>query len=321
MDLDSTGVRAPEFPVGLTWLNCDPLSLEHLKGKVVLIDFWTYSCINCQRTLPYLRAWHEKYKNSGLIIIGVHSPEFDFEKQEENVKEALKKYDVNWPVVLDNQMKIWGSFGNNYWPAKYLINHESKIIFTHFGEGNYVETELKIQEALREAGPPAGRAGFKVPSTVGGGEDLKLQTGQTPELYFGSLRGQVINVPQDISIKKDQIYTIGEWKLEPEYLQHARITKDLDDLVILSYSGKDMFVVMSTENQEQVKVYITLDGIGLNDSNMGRDVKFDSAGRSFLEVKFSTLYHVISTLNFGDHVFRLSTTSDKLRLHAFTFGG
>ena len=153
MDLDDkAGVRAPEFPKGLTWLNSDPLSLENLKSKVVLVDFWTYSCINCQRTLPYLNQWHEKYKDSGLVIIGVHSPEFDFEKKEENVKEALEKYKVTWPVVLDSKMDIWGSYGNNYWPAKYLISHEGKIIFTHFGEGNYVETELKIQDALREAG-------------------------------------------------------------------------------------------------------------------------------------------------------------------------
>jgi thiol-disulfide isomerase/thioredoxin len=314
MDLfDKSGVRAPEFPSGLTWLNSDPLSLEHLKGKVVLVDFWTYSCINCQRTLPYLNQWHEKYSDSGLVIIGVHSPEFDFEKDEKNVKEALKKYDVNWPVVMDSDMKIWGSYGNNYWPAKYLINHEGKIIFTHFGEGNYVETELKIQDALREAG-------FKVPARIGSGEELKFQTGQTPELYFGSFRGNIINIPQDIAIKPNQIYTIGEWKLEPEYIQHARVTNELDDLVVLSYTAKDVFLVMSTESDEQIKVYVTLDGVGLNDSNMGRDVKLDEAGRSYILVKFSTLYHIISTLNFGDHVLRLSTTSDKLRLHAFTFG-
>ena len=316
MDLfGNTGVNAPEFPNNLTWLNSSPLSLKALKGKVVLVDFWTYSCINCQRTLPYLQKWHEKYRDSGLVIIGVHSPEFDFEKQEENVKEAAKLYEVSWPVVLDNQMKIWGSFGNNYWPAKYLIDHNSKIIFTHFGEGNYVETELKIQEALREAG-------FKVDDKISTGtQGVSLQRGQTPELYFGSLRGNVINIPQDISIKKDQIYTTGEWKLEPEYLQHARVTKDLDDLVILSYTAKDVYIVMSTEGSEQIKVYVTLDGLGLNDSNMGRDIKFDEVGRSYLEVKFATLYYVISTMSFGDHVLRSSTTSERLKLYAFTFGG
>lgn len=314
MDLfDKAGVRASEFPNGLTWLNSDPLSLERLKGKVVLVDFWTYSCINCQRTLPHLRQWHETYKDSGLVIIGVHSPEFDFEKDEKNVKKALEEYEVNWPIVMDSDMKIWGSYGNNYWPAKYLIDHKGKIIFTHFGEGNYVETELKIQDALREAG-------FKVPARIGGGEELKFQTGQTPELYFGSYRGNVINIPQDIAIKPDQIYTIGEWKLETEYMQHVRVTQELDDLVVLSYTAKDVFLVMSTEDEEQVKVYVTLDGVGLNDSNMGRDIKLDEAGRSYILVKFSTLYHIISTVSFGDHVLRLSTTSDKLRLHAFTFG-
>lgn len=315
MDLFGTsGVNAPEFPSKLTWLNSQPLSLAALRGKVVLVDFWTYSCINCQRTLPYLRQWHEKYKDSGLVIIGVHSPEFDFEKDEKNVKAALEKYEVSWPVVLDSDMDIWRSYGNNYWPAKYLIDHQGKIKFSHFGEGNYIETELKIQEVLRESG-------FKVDGKLSlGTEGETQQVGQTPELYFGSLRGNIQNIPQDISIKKDQIYTIGEWVLASEYIQHARVTSDLDDLIVLSYSAKDVYLVMSTDSSEQIKVYVTLDALGLNDSNIGRDVKYDESGRSYIEVKFSTLYHIISTLNFGDHVLRLSTTSDKLRLFAFTFG-
>ena len=128
----SSGVNAPEFPPKLTWFNSFPLNLKDLTGKVILVDFWTYSCINCQRTLPYLKQVWEKYKDHGLIIIGVHSPEFDFEKIPDNVKAALKKYEVTWPVVMDNNMEIWSSYANHYWPAKYLINHQGKIIYTHF---------------------------------------------------------------------------------------------------------------------------------------------------------------------------------------------
>lgn len=309
----SSGVNAPQFPQKLTWLNSELLSLESLRGKVILVDFWTYSCINCQRTLPFLKKWHDKYQDSGLVIIGVESPEFEFEKDPENVKAALEKYDVTWPVVIDTDLDIWNSFANHYWPAKYLIDHQGKIIFTHFGEGNYIETELKIQEALREAG-------FEVSDKLSGGDDLKLQSGQTPELYFGLLRGNVDNIPQDISLKPDQIYSIGKWQQEPEFLQHGRVTDDLDDLIILSYTAKDVFLVMESEDGRPVKVYVTLDSVGLSSENAGQDVQFDKEGRSFMEVKFSTLYNIVSSQTFGDHTLRLSTTSDKLRLFAFTFG-
>lgn len=311
---DIISVNAPDFPDKLLWLNSPPLTMKSLEGKIVLVDFWTYSCINCQRTLPYLKKWWDKYQKSGFVLIGVHSPEFEFEKDPDNVKEALKKYQVDWPVVLDNKMEIWNSYANHYWPAKYLVDHQGKIIYTHFGEGNYLETEMKIQSALKDGG-------FKVDERmVSGSENSFFGSGQTPELYFGSGRGKVINIPQDISLQPDQIYSLGSWQQEKEYLQHERETDDLNDLIILSYKAKDVYLVMESEDGSPVKVYITLDGVGSNENNAGRDVQFDKGGRSLVEVKFSTLYHLISTQTFGDHVLRLSTTSDKLRCFAFTFG-
>lgn len=309
-----SSVNAPEFPDNLTWLNSKPLTIGKLTGKAVLIDFWTYSCINCQRTLPYLKKWWDKYSQSGLVIIGVHSPEFEFEKSEKNVQAALKKYGVTWPVVLDNDMQIWNSYGNHYWPAKYLIDHQGQIIYTHFGEGNYIETEMQIQSALKDAG-------FKIDEKmISGSEGSSFGSGQTPELYFGSARGSVENIPQDISLQPDQIYTIGKWRQEKEFLQHGRITDDLDDLIILNYTAKDVYLVMESEDGQPAKVYLTLDGVGLNSNNAGEDVKFDEKDRSYVEVKFSTLYHLVSTPTFGDHTLRLSTTSDRLRCFAFTFG-
>lgn len=310
----STTVNAPQFPDKLTWLNSPPLSMKSLEGKVVLIDFWTYSCINCQRTLPILKKWWEKYSKLGLVIIGAHSPEFEFEKDVENVRKALKKYDISWPVVLDNNMAVWQSYANHYWPAKYLVDHRGKIIYTHFGEGNYIETELKIQSALKDAG-------FQVSDQMVVGSDQSFsESGQTPELYFGSLRGQVENIPSDISLKTDLIYSLGKWNLEKEYLQHARQTKDLDDLVILLYKARDVYLVMESEDGSSIRVYITLDGVGLSSEVAGNDMEFDEEGRSYIEVRFSTLYHLISTQTFGDHTLRLSSLSDKLRLFAFTFG-
>lgn len=317
MDFSSPTVNAPEFPEKLTWLNTEPLTMEELKGKVVLIDFWTYSCINCQRTLPYLKKWWNKYQDSGLVIIGVHTPEFDFEKEVQNVKKALRMYEVTWPILLDNNMQTWQAYANHYWPAKYLINHEGKIIYTHFGEGNYVETEIKIQEALRDGG-------FQVLDQFVMADGHNQNTfDQTPELYFGSLRGRVENIKMDrpsLGFQPNQVYTTGKWIQKEEYLQHGRETKDLDDLVILSFRAREVFLVMSTEEGQPLKVYVTLDGVGLSQNNCGKDIQFDSEGRSFVEVTLATLYNLVSTSTFGDHILRLSTTSDQLRLFAYTFG-
>src|SRR3989338_2253577 len=137
--------KAPEFAGIATWINSEPLTLEELKGKVVLVDFWTYSCINCIRTLPYLKDWHEKYADDGLVIIGVHAPEFEFEKDEKNVQKAINDFGLKYPIVQDNDFATWRAYNNRYWPAKYFIDKEGYIRYTHFGEGAYDESEKVIQ--------------------------------------------------------------------------------------------------------------------------------------------------------------------------------
>ncbi len=329
-----SSISAPKFPTRyndrkeVIWFNSEPIKLESLTGKVVLIDFWTYSCINCQRTLPYLKKWWDKYQDSGLVIIGVHTPEFEFEKDPENIKEALRKYKVDWPVVIDNDYQVWELYANHYWPAKYLIDHKGKIIFHHAGEGNYIETEMKIQSALEEAG-------FKISKQLV--SDISRESGalwkaQTPETYLGYARGVLGNSGgireeksfeyhfHDEVTEPDAVYLEGAWKVDKEYLQHARETEDLEDLLILSYKSKDVYLVMESEDKKMIKVYVTLDSVGLTQENAGKDIQFDPEGRSFVEVQFATLYHLISTESFGDHILRLSTTSDKLRCFAFTFG-
>ena len=146
---------APEIDdAGQQWINSDPFLLADMQaeGKVVLIDFWTYTCINCIRTLPYVKSWHDKYADHGLVILGVHTPEFEFEKVYENVVAATEKFELEYPVVQDNEFNTWNAFSNRYWPAKYLIDHEGRIRYSHFGEGAYDETEMKIREILTEAG-------------------------------------------------------------------------------------------------------------------------------------------------------------------------
>ena len=145
------GTPAPNFAGIDRWLNSPRLSLEELRGKVVLIDFWTYSCINCERTLPYVRNWHEKYSDRGLVVVGVHSPEFEFEKDLDNVKEAIVRLGVSWPVATDNQFRTWRSYENRWWPHKFLIDQDGQIRYHHIGEGAYEETELHIRNLLEEA--------------------------------------------------------------------------------------------------------------------------------------------------------------------------
>lgn len=185
--------RAPELVSGGNWINSEPLTLAGLRGKVVLVDFWTYSCINCIRTLPYLKAWNEKYKDQGLIIIGVHSPEFEFEKNPDNVKRAAKDFGVTYPIVQDNNFAIWKAYHNNYWPAEYLIDKDGNIRREHFGEGNYDETEMAIRELLGET------AGTDSLVNIPG---YTIQT-RSPETYLGYWR--IENFASSPGIQKDKL--------------------------------------------------------------------------------------------------------------------
>ena len=143
--------QAPEFAGIDKWLNSAPLTMADLRGKVVLVDFWTYSCINCVNTLPYVKQWYDKYRDQGLVVVGVHTPEFPFEKSTSNVQAALKRFDIRYPVAQDNAYATWSAYNNQYWPATYLINAEGKIVYRHYGEGQYAETEAQIQKLLAQA--------------------------------------------------------------------------------------------------------------------------------------------------------------------------
>ncbi|MEK6854351.1 MAG: thioredoxin family protein, partial [Nanoarchaeota archaeon] len=182
-----SAVKAPEL-VGISdWINSKPLKLADLKGKVVLVDFWTYTCINCIRTLPYLTLWQEKYSDKGLVILGIHSPEFDFEKDLENVKRAVAKYSIKYPVALDNDHDTWRAFRNNYWPHKYLIDVNGRIRYDHTGEGSYDRTEMAIQELLKERAEKMDEK-VAIPKSISspkGVTGVNFTSIATPEIYFG----------------------------------------------------------------------------------------------------------------------------------------
>lgn len=280
------GLKAPEIILGGVWFNT-PTSvategrvLESLRGKVVLIDFWTYSCINCQRTLPYLRDWNEKYKDKGLVIIGVHSPEFEFEKSEKNVAQAINDFKLTYPVMQDNDFATWRAYNNRYWPAKYFIDKDGYIRYTHFGEGAYDESEKVIQDLLKEAGVSDLSLEISNPS-------YQVEA-KTPEIYLGSGRN-----PNKSGFKLN-----GDWNVTNEYANPLK-----GSTLILNFDAKEVFLVMRTKGvSSKIKVYL--------DDNMNDVFTVDK----------DTLYKLIDLEASGRHILKLEFEDDNAELFAFTFG-
>ncbi|MGO4838763.1 redoxin domain-containing protein, partial [Rhizobiaceae sp. 2RAB30] len=199
--------RAPSLEGAVDWLNSPPLTAEQLRGKVVLVDFWTYSCINCIRTIPYVRAWAEKYRDQGLVVVGVHAPEFAFEKKIANVRKAVADFRIGYPVAIDNDYRIWRAFQNNYWPAHYLIDARGQLRYHHFGEGNHERTEQAIQDLLREAGSQTAASAPVSPSADGieAGADLgNIGSGET---YLGYERATNLASPEGLNADVAHEYT------------------------------------------------------------------------------------------------------------------
>ncbi|USN53074.1 MAG: cytochrome c biogenesis protein DipZ [Candidatus Nomurabacteria bacterium] len=305
---------APELIPGGEWFNSDPLSLKELRGKVVLVDFWTYSCINCQRTLPYLRDWWEKYKDDGLVIIGVHTPEFEFEKDPDNVAKALRDYEIDYPVMQDNNFATWSAYKNRYWPRKYLVDQNGNIIYDHIGEGGYEETERQIQEALQNAGKSVN-ASISTETT-----DTDFTQIATPELYFGSARNQYLGngtqfqtgsqeltLPDDM--KKNMLYLSGTWNFQDEYATNSNTAS-----ITLPYQAKNVYMVAAADNAVQLQ--LKLDGENLSSTQTGADV--DKNGQ--VTIQAHTLYHLISTENYGSHTLTIEIPAAGLEAYTFTFG-
>jgi len=308
--IEPKGEKAPELIPGGVWFNSDPIKLSELKGKVVIVDFWTYSCINCQRTIPYLREWNEKYKDKGLVIIGVHSPEFEFEKNEKNVLQAVKDFQLSYPIVQDNNFATWRAYNNRYWPAKYFIDKDGYIRYSHFGEGAYDESEKVIQELLKETGV----ADFNVEINNSTYQVLS----KTPEIYLGYGRIEYFSSPE--LIKKDSIsmYSTperlshstfsyeGEWNVTKEYANPQKGAN-----LFLNFDAKEVYLVMKTKGaSSKVKVY--LDN---KQQYLGEDVD-----KGYVIVNKETLYKLIKLPTPGNHLLRLEFEDNNAELYAFTFG-
>lgn len=317
--------RAKEFVAPAGFLNVDgPFEIADIIGKqVILIDFWTYSCINCQRTFPYLKAWYDQYKDQGLTMIGIHTPEFDFEKERANVEKALERFGIQWPVVQDNDYGTWRAYMNRYWPRKYLIDIDGFIVYDHIGEGGYAETESKIQELLQERAERLDLA-YQAPETAKPTDVIIVRAQPeriSPEIYFGALRNQYFtngkvgqtgfqSLPEPENIQDESLYLAGEWNIENEFSENESPYAK----IIYRYKAKDVFMVLSAEKATRVKVLRDGKIVGLV---AGADVDEESS----MQVSDERLYKIIANDEPSEfHTLELIIGETGLKAYTFTFG-
>ncbi len=327
---------APEIePVG--WINTRPISGRELLGKVVLYDFWTYSCVNCRRTFPYLRSLYDRYRSAGLVLIGIHSPEFDFERVHRNVEDAVKRDDVTWPVALDDNMTIWNEFQNRYWPADYIADRQGNIRYTHFGEGDYDNTEDVIRRLLQvpEATPRAD-------PVVNGRVTPSLE--HNPETYLGAQYQSAVQplisvrpgaydypVPEPGSIAQPQFgpdgtvalqrgkttaALVGKWTVDEE-----KATSDASvATVLLAAHAQEVNLVLATADGRAHDVIVQLDGRPVPAARRGDDVHADANGRTVVSVHAPDMYRLFASPTVENHLISISTTGPGLEAYSFTFG-
>jgi cytochrome c biogenesis protein CcdA/thiol-disulfide isomerase/thioredoxin len=324
--------KAPELAQIAGYVNTGgkPITIDEFTGKkVVLIDFWTYSCINCQRTFPYLKAWYDKYRDQGLEIIGVHTPEFAFERVQANVEKAVKDFGLKHPSVLDNNYGTWRAYSNNYWPRKYLIDIDGYIVYDHAGEGDYEETERAIQAALKER---AERLGETMPtSDIADPKDATRADGMqlgSPEIYFGAWRNERFG-SGDAGVQGEKtfvapktyarnvLYFTGTWNIAQEYAEPRPNGKE--STFAFKYLAKNVFIVAGSGKAGTVEMEVTRDGKPLEESYAGSDVTF-RGGKSYINVGENRLYKVIEDVGYEEHLLEFKISTDGLQVYTFTFG-
>jgi len=303
-------------PDGFINTDGEPIAINDLIGKkVILIDFWTYSCINCQRTTPYLNSWYEKYKDQGLVIIGIHTPEFEFEKKYENVLSATERFGIKFPVVLDNNFSTWQAYENRYWPRKYLIDIDGYIVYDHIGEGAYEETEKKIQELLAERMEVLGEEGEITTELTK--ETEKESRPDSPETYFGAWRNdnfgngtpravgsQSFYVP--VEVERNKFYLDGVWNITEEYVENVLGGAK----IVFRYRASEVNFVAGAA--ESVRAKILVDGVPAT----GQDVDADG----YVTIEAETLYNLVKTEDKEEHTLEIIPEEGGLQAFTFTFG-
>ena len=321
----TTPAVLPDLSGATAWINSPPLTPASLRGKVVLVDFWTYSCINCLRTLPYIKAWNEKYKDSGLVIIGVHTPEFAFEKDEANVRKAVKDLGITYPVAMDNDYRIWRSFNNEYWPADYFIDATGRIRFHHFGEGAYEESEQQIRTLLAEANhaPPPGTATPIAASGVEAAPDS--DDVQSPETYIGYARAQNFASPGGFNQDDPQLYQtpaeldLNQWALAGKWKDEDQVATSLDagSSISFRFHARDLHLVLGPgADGKPVRFRVTLDG-----QVPGADHGVDIDANGYGVVTQNRLYQLVRQHgSIHDRTLRIEFLAPGVRAYSFTFG-
>lgn len=326
MKVEKGKVRAPE--IGRVWLNSPPLSFRQLRGRAVLVDFWDYTCVNCIRTLPYVQAWHERYKDKGLTVIGVHTPEFTFAQYESNVERGIREFGLTYPIVVDSDREIWKAFANRYWPTKYLLDKDGYLRYGKFGEGAYVETEEVIHELLREIDPSIALPAVMEPLREEDHAGAVCYRG-SGELYLGNARGRIGNEGR---FKEDQIgdysfagdleenyfYANGRWASTAEYFEAV---ESGPHTILMKFEASGVNLVLASPRGAPVDVVILQDGKPLTRQQATRDTRFrstTSGEETYIVVDSARMYFLLDNHEFGGHRLELRC-SPGMAAFAFTF--
>jgi len=320
-----TGKPAPELSNLRGWINTSPLTMEGLKGKVVLLDFWTYSCVNCVRSLPHMKLLHKEYAGDAFVLIGVHTPEFEFEKPPENVASAVKRFGIGYPVAIDSENTTWKLYGNQYWPRQTVVDSKGTVRWEHAGEGDYDKMEDRIRDLLKEVGKQAESKGNTRTNMI---ERFAFSSKTTPEIYTGASRSQgfgngQVCVPGSCTRyidprehSRDIPYLNGDWTQYPEYVTH--VTPE-SGYILLKYGARNANAVLGVSDMKTVRVDVQLDGKPIDKRQAGADVQWDSNG-SYLVVTENRLYDIVRSKTFETHELKLLTSGEDLRIYTYTFG-